>query len=94
MAKAETIVVSAETARDIRRMIEAGDFASTDDVVQAALAALVADTEDKADRLAWIKAQIRASVEDTRPGYSSEEVRQHLDQMLARAERRLRDSAA
>lgn len=94
MAKVETIAVSAETARDIREMVEAGDYASADDVVRAALGALAAEAADEADRLAWIKAQIRASIEDPGPGYSSEEVRQHLDEMLARAESRRRDSAA
>ncbi len=94
MAKVETITISAGTAYEIQKMIEAGDYATADDVVRAGLAALAADSADEADRLAWIKAQVRASIEDPRPGYSAEEMRQHLDDMLARAERRLSDSAA
>ena len=94
MAKVETIAVSVETARLIRQKIEAGSHASADELVRAALDALAREAADEDDRLAWIKARIRASFEDRRPGYSSEEVRQHLDELLARAEGRHRDSAA
>jgi antitoxin ParD1/3/4 len=89
-----SIPVSAATAERIRGQIAATDFASEDEVIQAALEALERQTRDRADDLAWIKARIKASVEDTRPGYSSEEMSQHLRQLFERAEQQRHDSAA
>ncbi|MCO5163636.1 MAG: hypothetical protein M9939_21120 [Mesorhizobium sp.] len=94
MAKVETIAVSTKTGDNLRRMVEAGNYASADDVIRAGLEALAEKAAAEADDLAWVKARIRASVDDTRPGYSSEEVRRHIDELLIRAEGRRRDSAA
>jgi antitoxin ParD1/3/4 len=94
MAKKETITLSADTAQRIRTSIDAGDYASVDDLIRAALDALAGEAAGRADDLAWVKARIRGSVEDKRPGHSSEEVRRHLDDLLAQAEGRRHDSAA
>lgn len=94
MAKVETIMLSADNALRIRDGIKAGNYDSADDLIRAALDMLEEETKNRADDLAWVKASIRASVEDKRPGHSSEEVRKHLDDLLARAERRRHDSAA
>lgn len=90
----QPISVSAATADRIREQIAANGFASEDDVIHAALEALERQTKERADDLAWVKAQIKASIEDTRPGYSSEEISQHLRQLFERAEQQRHDSAA
>jgi antitoxin ParD1/3/4 len=94
MAKVESITLSSETAQRVRETLEGGDYASADEVIRAALDTLGGKAAEEADDLAWVKARIRASVEDKRPGHSSEEVRRHLDDLLARAEGRRHDSAA
>jgi antitoxin ParD1/3/4 len=66
------VTVSSETARTIREKVEDGSYASPGEVMTAALEAL--KREDHAARLASIKARIKASIEDKRPGYPAEEV--------------------
>lgn len=68
------ITVSEEAARLIREKVEDGRFSSPADVVDAAMHALEQEERDRAEDLAWVKARIRASIEDLGPGYSSEEV--------------------
>jgi len=92
--KAQSITVSSSTVDLIREQIAANGFASEDEAVRAALEALDRQTRDRADDLAWLKARIKASIEDTRPGYSSEEISQHLRQLFERAEQQRHDSAA
>lgn len=77
-----TITVSEETARLIREKLDDGSFASAADVVEAAMDALRREAEYRAEDLAWIKAEIKASIEDTGPGYSSEEVFAEIRQRL------------
>lgn len=89
-----SVTVTAAMARDIREKVSSGAYASANEVVQAGLEALNRQEAEDADRLASIKARIRASAEDTRPGHTSEEMRQHIREMAERAERRRRDSAA
>ncbi len=88
------IAVSEEAARLIREKIEDGSFASPAEVVDAALQALAREAEEDAERLAWVKARIKASAEDTRPGYTSEEMRKHFLDLYEKASGRRHDSAA
>ena len=92
--KTQSIPVSATTADLIREQIAATGLSSEDEVILAALEALARQTKDRGDDLAWLKARIKASVEDTRAGYSSEEMSQHLRQLFERAEQQRHDSAA
>ena len=68
------IAVSEETARLIRGKVEDGSFASASDVVEAAMDAMAREDEDRTERLAMIKARVKASIEDLGPGYTGEEV--------------------
>lgn len=96
MNKDETrsVPLSAATVVLVREQMATSGFSSEDEVVRAALEALDRQTGDRPDDLGWIKARIKASVEDTRPGYSSEEISQHLRQLFERAEQQRHDSAA
>lgn len=62
-----SVTVTAAMARDIRDKVEGGSYASASEVIRAALRALQREDEGHAERLASIKARIKASVEDTRP---------------------------
>lgn len=88
------IEVSDETARLIREKVEDGSFASPAEVIEAAMAAMAHQEEDRAERLLEMKARIRASAEDTRPGYSSEEMRKHFRELYEKAAGKRHDSAA
>jgi antitoxin ParD1/3/4 len=89
-----SVTVTPQMAQMIRDKVESGEYASASDVISAGLQALQAEEEEQAERLAWVKAQIRASVEDPRPGHTSEEMRQHFQDLYARALRNPHDSAA
>lgn len=91
--QATSISVSTTTADLVREKVASGDFASIDEAIQAALGALDRIEKDREDDLAWVKAKIRASVEDTRPGYTIEEMSEHLHDLFERAQKR-HDSAA
>jgi antitoxin ParD1/3/4 len=77
-----SVTVTAAMARDIRDKIELGNYASASEVIRAALRALGREEEEHAERMASIKARIRASVEDTRPAVA-------LDQAFERIRDRL-----
>jgi antitoxin ParD1/3/4 len=73
-----SVTVTAQMAQMIREKVESGQYASASEVIRAGLRALQTEEEERAERLAWVKARIRASVEDPGPGYSSEEVFERL----------------
>ena len=70
----DKIAVSADLARLIHDKVAEGSYGSPAEVVEAAMQALEREARDRAEDLAWVKAQIRASIEDPGPDYSSEEV--------------------
>ncbi|MEQ1954465.1 hypothetical protein ABMA59_23930 [Mesorhizobium sp. CN2-181] len=88
-----SISVSTGVADRVRELISQGAFGSENEVLDAALNALDRIEKDRADDLAWVKAKIRASIEDRRPGYTTEEVSEHLRDLFERAQKR-HDSAA
>lgn len=69
-----SVTVTAAMARDIREKVESGSYASASEVVRAALRVLKKDEEEHAERIASIKARIKASIDDPGPGHTSEEV--------------------
>lgn len=89
-----SVTVTPAMATMIREKVERGEYGSASEVIRAALRALQRDDEGHTERLAGIKARIRASVEDTRPGYSSEEMQEHLRDLYDKASGKRHDSAA
>lgn len=69
-----SVTVTPQMAQMIREKVESGQYASASEVIRAGLRALQTEEEEHAERLAWVKARIRASVENPGPGHSSEEV--------------------
>jgi antitoxin ParD1/3/4 len=89
-----SITVTAAQARLIREKVEDGSFGSASEVIRAALRSFQRDEEEHAERIAAIKAKIKASVEDTRPNLSGKQVRAHLNRVAAQYSRVADDSAA
>ena len=69
-----SVTVTASMARDIRDKVETGSYASASEVVRAALRALQREEEEHVERLAAIKARIRASIDDKGSGHTGDEV--------------------
>ncbi|MER8409960.1 MULTISPECIES: type II toxin-antitoxin system ParD family antitoxin [unclassified Mesorhizobium] len=89
-----SVTVTPAMARMIREKVEDGSFGSASEVIRAALRAFQREEEEHAERMASIRARVKASIEDTRPGHSGEEVRTHLRGLFAQYSSRADDSAA
>lgn len=87
------ITVSQDAVRRIGQKLAEGSFATAADVIDAGLQALEREAGQRGEDLAWVQASIRASLEDTRRGYSSEEMREHLQELFGKASGKQRDSA-
>jgi antitoxin ParD1/3/4 len=89
-----SITVTPAMARLIREKVESGSFGSASEVIRAALRAFQREEEEHAERIASIRARIKASVEDPRPNLSSKQVRAQLRRIADEYSRRADDSAA
>ena len=89
-----SVTVTPAMARLIRDKVEDGSFGSASEVIRAALRAFQREEEEHAERIASIKARIRASVEDPRPNLSSKQVRAQLQRIADEHSSRADDSAA
>ncbi|MER8447569.1 type II toxin-antitoxin system ParD family antitoxin [Mesorhizobium sp. M1066] len=87
-----SVTVTSAMARMIREKVKDGSFGSASEVIRAALRAF--QREEDAERMASIRARVKASVEDTRPSHSGEDVRAHLRGLFAQYSSRADDSAA
>lgn len=78
-----SVTVTPAMARMIREKVESGSYGSASEVVRAALRALQRDDEEYAERIASIKARIKASIEDPRPAIPIDEafamLEEHID---------------
>lgn len=89
-----SITVTPAQARLIREKVSDGSFGSASEVIRAALRAFQREEEEHAERIASIKARIKASIEDPRPNLSSKQIRTHLRQIAEQYSRSVDDSAA
>ncbi|GJE73912.1 MULTISPECIES: ribbon-helix-helix domain-containing protein [Methylorubrum] len=88
MPSSETISITMtpEQLRAVRESVEAGEYASTSDVLSDAVRLWQRRRRDDAERLNVIRARIRRSLDDPRPALSLEEVDAHLEALFAQAE--------
>ncbi|MBZ9997891.1 type II toxin-antitoxin system ParD family antitoxin [Mesorhizobium sp. BH1-1-4] len=77
-----SITVTPAMARMIREKVEDGSFGSASEVIRAALRAFQREEEEHAERMAAIRARVKASIEDTRPGVP-------LDEAIERVRKRI-----
>ncbi|GJE55777.1 MULTISPECIES: ribbon-helix-helix domain-containing protein [Methylobacterium] len=88
MATAEkiSITMTPDMLRAVRESVEAGEYASTSEVLRDAVRLWQRQRLEDAERLDAIRARIRRSLDDPRPSLSTEEVRQHMETLFAKAQ--------
>jgi antitoxin ParD1/3/4 len=79
-----SITLPAEMVEVIREQVEAGRYASTSDMLRAAMKRWIRDEEEHAERIADIRAGVARSLADTRPLLTSAEVDARLDALAER----------
>jgi antitoxin ParD1/3/4 len=89
-----SVTVTPAMARMIREKVDDGSFGSASEVIRAALRAFQREEEDHAERLAAIKAKIKASIEDARPPIPLDEAFAHLRNRIAELARENDDPTA
>ncbi len=73
-----SITLPTEMVNVIKTRVEAGDYASTSEVLREAMRVWMRQEEEYQQRLAAIRARVKTSLEDPRPNLSSEEVKEKL----------------
>ena len=89
-----SITMTPEMLRSIRESVEAGEYASTSEVIRHAMRLWQRERDEHAERIAAIKARIRKSLDDPRPDLTEEELEAHMEEFIARAEKEFDDAAA
>ena len=73
-----SVTLTAEMVRDLEASVAAGDFASTSEALRDAVRLWRDRREERAERLATIKARLKASIDDPRPSVPIDEVMTRL----------------
>lgn len=90
-----SVTLTAEMVRDLEASVAAGEFASTSEALRDAVRLWRDRREERAERLAAIKARIQASIDDPRPSIPIDLVHERLQATRhARLSRLLADDAA
>jgi len=89
-----SITVTATQAKLIREKVEQGSFGSASEVIRAALRAFEREEQEHTERIASIKARIKASIEDPRPNLTSRQVRAQMRRLADQYSASADDSAA
>ena len=82
-----SITVTPEMLRAIRDSVDAGEYASTSEVIRHAMRLWQRERDEHAERMAAIKARIRKSLDDPRPSLSEEEARRAIEAMFDEVDR-------
>jgi antitoxin ParD1/3/4 len=77
-----SITVTPEMLRLIRESVEAGEYASTSEVIRDAMRLWQRRREEHAEAIKSIKARIRRSLDDPRPDVSEEQASAALEEMF------------
>lgn len=85
MGETISITLAPDTLRAVRESVEAGEYASVDALLDAAVHALQRQRRENAEQLDSIRARIRRSLDDPRPSLSIDEVEAHMEALFARA---------
>ena len=80
-----SITVTPEMLRSIRDSVDAGEYASTSEVIRHAMRLWQRERDEHAERIANIKARIRKSLDDPRPDLTSEEMDEAMEAFIAKA---------
>ena len=74
-----SITLPTEMVDVINAEIDAGAFASTSEVIRAAMRAWMRQEEEHKERIAAIRARVQEALDDPRPRLSSQEMRAAID---------------
>lgn len=88
-----SITMTPEMLRVIRETVDAGEYASTSEVIRDAMRVWQRDRQEHAERLNAIRSRIRHSFEDPRPDLNEDEASAALQAILAKVDEDL-DRAA
>lgn len=92
-AKMTAVAIPDEFSLEIERAIATGEYASAEEAVADALRTWTRRHEERAEELLALKARINAALSDPRPSLSTDEVKAHLQAVVAKSKAR-RDAAA
>ncbi|KAA0699896.1 type II toxin-antitoxin system ParD family antitoxin [Neorhizobium sp. P12A] len=73
-----SITLPTEMVNLIKTRVEAGDYASTSEVLREAMRVWMRQEEEHRERIASIRARVKASLDDPRPNLAGEEVKAKL----------------
>ncbi len=79
-----SITLTPEMNRIIKQRVEAGDFASSSELIREALRVWQKQEDEHQERLASIRARIQRSIDDPRPSIPAEEVFDRLKKLHER----------
>lgn len=82
-----SITMTPDQLRAVRESVEAGEYASTSEVLRDAVRLWQRQRQEDAERLNVIRSRIRRSLDDPRPDLTGEEVQANLDALFAEAEK-------
>lgn len=80
-----SITLSPDILRSVNESIEAGEYASTSDVLHDAVRLWQRQRLEVAGRVSAVKARIRRSLDDPRADLTGDEVDAHLNGLFAKA---------
>lgn len=92
-AEKVSITMTPEMLRVIRETVNAGEYASTSEVVRDAMRVWQRDREEHAERLNAIRARVRRSFDDLHPDLTEDEASAALQAIIAKVDEDL-DRAA
>lgn len=81
-----SITMTHDQLRAVRESVEAGEYATTSEVMRDAVRLWQRQRQEDAERLNVIRARIRRSLDDPRPDLTGDEVQANLDTMFTEAE--------
>lgn len=73
-----SITMTPDQLRAVRESVEAGEYASTSEVLRDAVRLWQRQRQEDTERLNVIRARIRRSLDDPRPALSLDQVRTHI----------------
>lgn len=82
-----SITMTPDQLRAVRESVEAGEYASTSEVLREAVRLWQRQRHEDAERLNVIRSRIRRSLDDPRPDLTGDEVQANLDALFAEAEK-------
>ena len=80
-----SITMTPEMLRSIRESVDAGEYASTSEVIRHAMRLWQRDRDEHAESLEAIRARLRKSLDDPHPDLSLEEIEEQMEAFIGKA---------